>query len=170
LIAYVDYMSEHIDMDTRSKPEGSKRIARSHNKHYVLVKVNGKWIPEHRYVMEQKLGRKLERSEMVHHIDEDTLNNDIANLQIVNASEHHRIHNPRRYGNKPKVECGYCGTLLPYSLGNLYCSARCKFYDKHRTYTCKNCGKRFIGYKKTKPRFCSRECSRESRSKLFTLE
>ena len=157
-------------MGNRTRPNGSKRIARSHNKYYVLIKIAGKWIPEHRYVMEQKLGRKLLRSEMVHHIDEDSLNNAIDNLQLVTASEHHAIHNPRRYQNKPKVECGYCGALMSYSVGNLYCSARCKFYARHRTYTCKHCGKRFIGYVSMKRKYCSPKCNRDSRRKSLTLE
>jgi transposase len=42
--------------------------------------------------MERKLGRKLDRSEHVHHIDHDFTNNDETNLQIVDASEHGRMH------------------------------------------------------------------------------
>lgn len=161
--AYVDYMSEHIDMDTRSKPNGSKRITKSHNKHYVLIKIDGKWIPEHRYVMEQKIGRALKRHELVHHIDDDSLNNDIENLQIVTAGEHNAIHNPGRYKYKPKVECKYCGEYMPYSIGNIYCSARCKFYATHRTYTCAHCSKRFIAYRSDKRKYCSPQCNRDAR-------
>lgn len=46
----------------------------------------------HRYVMEQHIGRKLLPSEIVHHINEDKLDNRIDNLQIVTISEHNRIH------------------------------------------------------------------------------
>ena len=35
----------------------------------------------HRYVMECKLGRKLKSNEIVHHIDEDKLNNEPDNLE-----------------------------------------------------------------------------------------
>ncbi len=46
----------------------------------------------HRYLMEQKLGRKLLPEENIHHIDEDKLNNDLGNLQIMSNSEHRRLH------------------------------------------------------------------------------
>lgn len=37
----------------------------------------------HRYLMQKHLGRKLERNELVAHIDGDIRNNDISNLKIV---------------------------------------------------------------------------------------
>jgi hypothetical protein len=46
----------------------------------------------HRWLMEQKIGRKLKRSEDVHHIDFDKSNNDINNLKLVSHSEHMRLH------------------------------------------------------------------------------
>lgn len=46
----------------------------------------------HRKVMEEKLGRKLLSSEIVHHIDGNKLNNDPSNLIIVNRSEHIKLH------------------------------------------------------------------------------
>lgn len=49
-------------------------------------------IREHRLVMENHLGRKLTRSEEVHHIDGNKLNNAIANLLILSKSEHARLH------------------------------------------------------------------------------
>ena len=36
---------------------------------YRAIRVNGKKMDEHRYVMEQYLGRKLEKNEVVHHIN-----------------------------------------------------------------------------------------------------
>lgn len=55
-------------------------------------------IAEHRFVMEQKLGRKLKPTEIVHHIDGDKFNNDINNLFITNRSEHATIHGKERGG------------------------------------------------------------------------
>ena len=59
---------------------------------YRQIRVNGKTIPEHRYIMEQHLGRKLERNELVHHIDGDRLNNTIENLEVMTIEEHARMH------------------------------------------------------------------------------
>ena len=42
--------------------------------------------------MELKIGRKLFINECVHHIDGDTLNNDINNLLLVTRSEHTIAH------------------------------------------------------------------------------
>ena len=47
---------------------------------------------EHRYIMEQKLGRKLKRNEVVHHIDGDRTNNDISNLIVMSRGEHSALH------------------------------------------------------------------------------
>lgn len=38
--------------------------------------------------MEQHLGRKLKFSELVHHIDHNTKNNQIQNLTLTNRVEH----------------------------------------------------------------------------------
>jgi hypothetical protein len=49
-------------------------------------------IREHRYVMEQHLGRKLRKGEDVHHIDGNKLNNNISNLQVLSKSDHTKLH------------------------------------------------------------------------------
>lgn len=50
------------------------------------------YLREHRLVMEKKIGRYLRDDEVVHHIDENTLNNDITNLTIFTVKEHCRLH------------------------------------------------------------------------------
>lgn len=42
--------------------------------------------------MERHLGRLLNSYEIVHHIDENPFNNDLSNLQLVNRSEHKKLH------------------------------------------------------------------------------
>ena len=64
-------------------------------KKYLAVWVDGKNRAEHRYVMEQHLGRRLETHEHVHHIDGNTRNNEISNLEILNHNEHNRLHMTR---------------------------------------------------------------------------
>jgi len=59
---------------------------------YKIIRVGAKTMREHRYVMEKHLGRSLTQMEQVHHINGDTLDNRVENLQIVTAWEHHQIH------------------------------------------------------------------------------
>ncbi|MBO0725566.1 MAG: deoxyhypusine synthase family protein [Blastocatellia bacterium] len=48
----------------------------------------GKTLPEHRYLLEFKLGRQLESEEVAHHLDGNHLNNNFDNL----VAEHYRLH------------------------------------------------------------------------------
>lgn len=57
---------------------------------YKQIYVNGKQVREHRWIMEQYLGRKLESWEHVHHIDGNHLNNAIENLAVLSNAEHQK--------------------------------------------------------------------------------
>ena len=46
----------------------------------------------HRAMMEEHLGRKLDRQEVVHHINGDKHDNRLGNLQVMTLSEHTRHH------------------------------------------------------------------------------
>jgi hypothetical protein len=48
-----------------------------------------RYVLEHRLVMEKHLGRHLEPNEVVHHIDGNTSNNEIANLKLYNSQSEH---------------------------------------------------------------------------------
>jgi hypothetical protein len=62
---------------------------------YILIRAPkghsqvGTYILEHRLVMEQHIGRFLEPTEVVHHIDENPSNNDIANLRLYSSQSEH---------------------------------------------------------------------------------
>lgn len=53
------------------------------------------YMKEHRYVMQQHIGRPLRNNEDIHHIDRDKLNNDISNLIIISSSNHAKLHYPK---------------------------------------------------------------------------
>jgi len=54
---------------------------------------NGKEVFEHRVIMEQFIGRPLLATEVVHHVNENKLDNRIENLQLMTKSEHVILHN-----------------------------------------------------------------------------
>ena len=72
---------------------GKKRKSDDELKYkYRALKIDGVRIDLHHHIMEQILGRKLAKDEVVHHIDGNKLNNDPSNLQVMTRAEHSRIH------------------------------------------------------------------------------
>src|SRR3990167_8622813 len=55
-------------------------------------------ILEHRKIMQDHLGRKLEKFEVVHHINGNNADNRIENLELTTYSEDIRRHQLARYG------------------------------------------------------------------------
>ena len=68
-----------------------KRAGIGSIKKYTVIKVDGKYIREHRHVMQVHLGRKLETYEHVHHINGISTDNRIENLQVLTNSEHQKL-------------------------------------------------------------------------------
>jgi hypothetical protein len=58
------------------------------------------YVLEHRYVMAEAIGRPLTPAETVHHIDGDTLNNELSNLQLRQG----------RHGKGVVYRCQDCGS------------------------------------------------------------
>ena len=74
---------------------------------YKWLKVDGKYVAEHRHLMEVKLGRKLDKKEAVHHIDGNGLNNELDNLEILSWGEHKRKHSGSYLYGK-NFKCSVC--------------------------------------------------------------
>ncbi len=60
----------------------------------------------HRKTMEEHLGRSLVKSEIVHHIDGNRLNNDIKNLYLTNGKGHSKAHRTLQLISYSLVEKG----------------------------------------------------------------
>lgn len=65
-----------------------KRKQRKNKAGYIVVSMLNKEMFEHRLVMERHLGRKLDQSEAVHHINGIKDDNRIENLMLMDRGEH----------------------------------------------------------------------------------
>ena len=59
---------------------------------YILILVDKKYLPYHRFIIEQKTKRKLKKDEIVHHKNGIKSDNRIANLEVLSFSDHVRLH------------------------------------------------------------------------------
>lgn len=71
-------------------------------------------VPYARYLMEQYLGRKLNKDEEVHHKDHDKTNDVIENLEVANSTEHRKHHNPLKYQDTIE-HCYVCGKEFTFT-------------------------------------------------------
>lgn len=111
----------------------------------------GGWILEHRFKMEEYLGRFLTKEEVVHHIDGDKTNNFIGNLQLFSShSDHlkHHMSDPevkeklRNLGYK-RIQTDSCKEKCRISkLGNKHCVGRILSKETKRKISEGNKGKK----------------------------
>lgn len=109
--------------------------------------INGYYVYEHRYLMEQKLGRLLRPGEVVHHLDGDRLNNNPENLEATTNSQHTAAHNKARGQSRVLLCCPECRVefdrrrgqthLIGKGTSLTFCSRSCssKFYGKGKKAT-----------------------------------
>lgn len=114
--------------DHRGSKNSSWKGGRKVVSGYMLVHVgNRKYQQEHRIVMAKHLGRKLQKHEVVHHINGNKLDNRIENLKLLSQSEHIKEH----------IKNG--SMKLDYWKGKkMPMSTRLKMMGKRKSYVYKN--------------------------------
>lgn len=115
---------------------------------YKAIRVDGIKRDEHRYIMEQHLGRKLSRSEVVHHKNGDKRDNRVENLEIMTLSEHTKKHRSGKTCSdetRQKISCALKG------VGNVACrkltSEDALFIRQNYVPRDKKCGARALARK-----------------------
>ena len=84
----------------------AKGVSKKPNGYIEVTRGEHKGRPQHRVIMEQHIGRKLNSSEHVHHIDGDKANNEISNLMLMTASEHMSYHANLNHKNRRRNQNG----------------------------------------------------------------
>lgn len=102
---------QETNFDTKGAP---RRFRRGHNRReagkgwiqggYRYVRRNGKNVGVHRALAEAREGRPLSRTEVVHHVDNNRLNNHEANLVVLSLAEHTRLHRTGSKGHRSTLE------------------------------------------------------------------
>ena len=64
---------------------------------------NGTWVFEHVYLYEKEFG-KIPKGNVVHHVDEDKLNNDLSNLVCMTRGDHASLHHKSHITEETKAK------------------------------------------------------------------
>jgi endogenous inhibitor of DNA gyrase (YacG/DUF329 family) len=137
----------HADVSASNNPKwnGGKCVSRGYI--YLLRpdhphRNNNGYVREHRLVMEEKLGRYLDPSEIVHHINGVVDDNRIENLKLYalrgkHIFYHAKVRSAKFEKKRYKFKCNYCGKKISRikslvknnNTSNFYCSRGC-YYKK----------------------------------------
>jgi hypothetical protein len=92
------------------------------DKNHPLATGNSHRVYYHRHVMSMELGRWVNSDEVVHHIDENKLNNNLSNLQVLSNKEHVSLHTKKLVD----ITCKTCKVIFkPQDSTQKYCTPKC---------------------------------------------
>ncbi len=96
------YNGSYKPLKALKKGESLKAFNTSYSTHgYRNIGLGtGTTLPEHRYLLEFAIGRKLAKDEVAHHIDHNHLNNNFENLRAENYRDHLSTHRKIEWQNK----------------------------------------------------------------------
>ena len=78
------------------------------------------YVLEHRIIMENHLGRLLKSDEVVHHINNNSKDNNLSNLQLMTSKEHTGLHSSLRGAAWVDLKCIYCGEVFSRRRGQTH--------------------------------------------------
>lgn len=104
---------------------------------YVYITINDKLVREHRYIMEQHIGRSLSYNEVVHHINGNKSDNRLSNLEIKSRQLHAEDHGKEHPAAFITLSCSKCNTTfqrlkryykrnVKLGITDFYCSRSCQ--------------------------------------------
>lgn len=150
------------------------------------------YVPVHRLVMSDHLGRPLAHNEVVHHLNGDRADNSLENLVLMTRSDHHSHHHkgvskpnsryPRLTSEQVKelwrtkrihqrIKAKFCTRCdSPFVSRNhkvqKYCSMHCYNIDRATSRMCTWCAQSYHGRAK---QFCSKICANRFHAKTRKL-
>lgn len=149
------------------------RFTRDKRTGYFLAsrKINGRRPRLHVYVWESVHG-KIPDGFHVHHLDGDKNNNEIANLDIMGAAEHAKLHDGMRTeSTKVKIRGNLLSKAIPKAKEWHGSASGKAWHSKHAQeawrnsveteYQCSYCGAAFLSkkhYSENQNHFCSKKC------------
>lgn len=85
---------------------------------YIWISEKGTQYALHRKIMEEHIGRKLTENDIVHHLNGDTHDNRIENLQLTTRSEHQAIYHKESQNNRRDPKTGRFTSDFTISVGH----------------------------------------------------